>query len=248
MVAAGADRYGPLRTPELRWLCNQRGLSPYGLKRDLIAQLDEQDGQNVESSSECFASGLEPFRELEELAAQLKASPSTAATPKSAAKAKAEPVQTKAVPPMADPSVPMPAGPMPSLVAPAQAKMPPPSAQGLTSDERALRGLLEFFACSDVQSTGQNKLFALKYREFVKTVFDFLQSDITSATPTSMASTAAAAAAAAAAATTDAILRGNGLAEVAPDLEILSATDAHETWASEMWQKAKEIIDTHLKV
>ena len=253
MVVPSSEAYRPLRAPELRWLCTQRGLSPYGFKQDLVARLDEQDRQGVESSSECIAAGLEPFRELEELASQYAANPNNlspvsvnprvAATPKTAAKAK-EPPQTKATP---EPAVEA----TPSAMAPAQAKMPPMPmpmpqpgpAKPLTEDERALRGLLEFFACSDVK--GQSKLFAVKYREFVRTVFDFFQSDTVSGmtgTPTSRASTAAAAAVSAAAATTDAILRGN-IAE-APD----GAANPNETWSAEMWQKCQEVIATHLEV
>lgn len=35
--------YGPLRVPELRWLCHQRGLTPYGRKQELLQRLEEQD-------------------------------------------------------------------------------------------------------------------------------------------------------------------------------------------------------------
>ena len=271
--------YGPLRAPELRWLCSERGLSIHGFKQDLVARLSEQDQQGVESTSECTASGLEPFRELEELAAQLTARPASPYTvnPRTAAKAK-EPPPTKAAgghagPPPQErqqaqgpqPRQPIIVGPkasMPSM-APAQAKMPPaiPAAvpvapvvppatnqPGLTEDERALRGLLEFFACSDVK-TGEGKLFASRYRDFVRTVFDFLQSDIGSTSAgsvTSAASTAAAAAAAAAAATTDAILRGN-LARAPGPEEADNSQGSQEPWSSDMWQKCKEVIDTHLQ-
>ena len=44
MAAEGAT-YGPLRIPELRWLCQQRGLTPYGRKRELLSRLEEQDQQ-----------------------------------------------------------------------------------------------------------------------------------------------------------------------------------------------------------
>ena len=251
MVVVG-DNYGPLRAPELRWLCNQRGLSPYGLKRGLVARLDEQDQQGIESSSECYACGLEPFRELEELAAkyaserQASSGPRSAATAKTAAKAK-EPPQTKA---SVEPK-PLPVGPMASPIAPAQAKMPPLAKQGLTDEERRLRSMLEFFACADTQSTkstGKDMLFALKYKDFVKTVFDFLQSD--SAAPSSglepMASTAMATAAAAAAAMTDALLRGTNPQDAAPNTEINTA-ELNETRSSNMLQQVKEMLEAHLQ-
>jgi len=275
------DGYGPLRAPELRWLCSQRGLSPYGLKQDLIARLDEQDQQGVVSSSECFSPGLEPFRELEELAQKLAANPRVAATPKTPAKAKTSGPMLAPMAPMApmapkapvmaptslpvvparlapiSPTLPVPAGEVPSSpsmpsmgVAPAQAKMPPqpgPGQQGLTKDERALRGLLEFFACSDVKNSGGTNLFACKYRDFVRTVFDVLQFDLedanTAGSLEATAATAAAATAAAAAVTTDAILRGN-VEEVVEE----GQGESNETWSSEMWQKCKDVIDTHLQV
>ena len=116
--------------------------------------------------AECPAPGLEPFRELEELAAQLAEAKLPAATAAAAATA-------SAVPKVA------PAQPKGHPVAPAQAKVPPavpplpvppisrPEGVGLSHEERALRSLLEFFACSDVERKGQDALFNCKYREFL---------------------------------------------------------------------------------
>ena len=118
--------------------------------------------------AECPAPGLEPFRELEELAAQL----AEAKLPAAAAAAAA--ATASAVPKVA------PAQPKGHPVAPAQAKVPPavppvlpvppisrPEGVGLSHEERALRSLLEFFACSDVERKGQDALFNCKYREFL---------------------------------------------------------------------------------
>lgn len=239
MAAEGAT-YGPLRIPELRWLCQQRGLTPYGRKRELLSRLEEQDQQEEVPFVECPAPGLEPFRELEELAAQLAEAklPATAAATASAVP-KVAPAQPKGHP-----------------VAPAQAKVPPalppalppavpaavpsvptisrPEGVGLSHEERALRSLLEFFACSDVERKGQDALFNCKYREFIHSIYHVLQPDLAGASPA--ATTAAAATAAAAACTTDVLLRS------------AATGDGSGTGSTEMWKKCMELIENHLQV
>ena len=151
-----------------------------GLKRDLhhfASTISEHFGNSTVHGRwqvpfvECPAPGLEPFRELEELAAQLaeaKLPAATAAAATASAVPKVAPAQPKGHP-----------------VAPAQAKVPPalppavpaavpsvptisrPEGVGLSHGERALRSLLEFFACSDVERKGQDALFNCKYREFL---------------------------------------------------------------------------------
>ena len=146
------DGYGPLRVPELRWLCSQRGLSPYGRKLELLAQLQEQDRKGTVPYAECRAPGLEPFQALEDLAQQLR--PATA------------PTEAKA--------------------APAQPKAP----QQLTDDQRGLRSLLELFACADVPRKGE-PLLRLKYRDFIRSVFEVLRPS-SGAAPQAVAAAAAA--------------------------------------------------------
>ena len=154
--------YGPLRVPELRWLCSQRGLTPYGRKRELLARLEEQDSiePTAQQLAECHAPGLEPFRELEHLAESRNEAANEGDTEaKSLALASPSPTAPAQAKSQATP-----------FVAPAQAKVPPiprPEGVGLSSDERALRGLLEFFACSDVERKGTDALFNCRYREFL---------------------------------------------------------------------------------
>lgn len=94
---------------------------------------------------ECPAPGLEPYTELEQLAAQLTESKAPVA-PEAPAMA---PAQAKA-----------------ASMAPAQPKVPPARPAGTLSDEeRDLRNLLQFFACSDVNK--DDPLLNLKYREFL---------------------------------------------------------------------------------
>lgn len=178
--------YGPLRVPELRWLCSQRGLTPYGRKRELLARLEEQDSTEptAQQLAECHAPGLEPFRELETLAENLlKDNDNVGAVGAVGGRndgGNNDTAEAKSL--VAFPSLPSPASVAPAqaksqavvpFVAPAQAKVPPipriprPEGVGLSSDERALRSLLEFFACADVERKGQDTVLNCKYREFL---------------------------------------------------------------------------------
>lgn len=177
--------YGPLRVPELRWLCSQRGLTPYGRKRELLARLEEQDSTEptAQQLAECHAPGLEPFRELETLAETLLNGGNCENVGARHDGGTEGPDTAEAKSVVAFPSLPLPspASVAPAqaksqatpFVAPAQAKVPPipriprPEGVGLSSDERALRSLLEFFACSDVERKGQDTLLNCKYREFL---------------------------------------------------------------------------------
>lgn len=179
--------YGPLRVPELRWLCSQRGLTPYGRKRELLARLEEQDSAEptAQQLAECHAPGLEPFRELETLAENLlndNDNVGAVGVRNDGGNNGGNNDTAEAKSLVAFPSLPSPASVAPAqaksqavvpFVAPAQAKVPPipriprPEGVGLSSDERALRSLLEFFACADVERKGQDTVLNCKYREFL---------------------------------------------------------------------------------
>ena len=257
--------YGPLRVPELRWLCSQRGLTPYGRKRELLARLEEQDSTEptAQQLAECHAPGLEPFRELETLAENLLNDNDNVGAVgvrndggNNGGNEGGNNDTAEAKSLVAFPSLPSPASVAPAqaksqavvpFVAPAQAKVPPipriprPEGVGLSSDERALRSLLEFFACADVERKGQDTVLNCKYREFIHSVFMVLQPDLLSGANGSSA-TAAAAAAAAAACTTDTLLRS------AAQQEVPGGTNSKETWSTEMWKKCVDLIENHFSV
>eukprot|EP00931_Biecheleriopsis_adriatica_P027505 TRINITY_DN16544_c0_g1_i1.p1 TRINITY_DN16544_c0_g1~~TRINITY_DN16544_c0_g1_i1.p1 ORF type:complete len:445 (-),score=91.92 TRINITY_DN16544_c0_g1_i1:128-1462(-) len=213
--------YGPLRVPELRWLCDQRGLSSQGPKKDLLLRLQDQDeeGRPVPLAA-MHPPSLEPREELERLAEELASNGTGAALPSPGEHARKALKASGMLPgPGTDSSRPGHGQATPGLsskaampVPPSQAATPEPSsreapvqgkpaAAALTEDERTLRGLLEFFVCSDVQRKGQPSLLQSRYRDFVREAYDALFASAGAPPATaSLASTASVAATAAAAA------------------------------------------------
>ena len=240
--------YGPLRLPELRWLCGQRGLTPYGRKRELLARLEEQDAADAAvPHAECFAPGLEPFRELEQLAEEartgrgsLGAVPALPLDGANSSAPEVAPAQAKSAPAQAK-SATLP--PWPSIPLPR-----PEKSDNLPTDDETFRGFAEFFAMQNGQGDWPNG----KYRDFLRSVSGVLQPDLLSSASSrpssSLAATAAAATAACAACTTDVILRQSNLKDQAPHVDVPKATNSEDTWSSEMWRKCMGLIDDHLQI
>eukprot|EP00747_Dinoflagellata_sp_TGD_P169026 gnl/TRDRNA2_/TRDRNA2_196860_c0_seq1.p1 gnl/TRDRNA2_/TRDRNA2_196860_c0~~gnl/TRDRNA2_/TRDRNA2_196860_c0_seq1.p1 ORF type:complete len:373 (+),score=92.26 gnl/TRDRNA2_/TRDRNA2_196860_c0_seq1:44-1120(+) len=182
-----ADRgYCKLRVPELRGLCEHRGLSNSGFKQALVARLEEQDSgvgppkpgftepvtaasamPKEAPSAESLLTRQLPSSNAEPGGAHQEANVAEVAEPSAPPSAPDEPRQSESDGDVTLVSVVQAPG--------ASAKAVATSAStGLSEDEVALRSLLKFFVCSDVQRRASATPLPLKYHEFVNVAHEVI--------------------------------------------------------------------------
>lgn len=169
-----SEGYRALKVPEVRRLCQERGLPTEGTKNELIARLETQAEPQVAIESQVQDTPKAPDESQTHDTNQAQAA--TPAVPAQASEPPAT-VQPLAGEVSETPATARPA-PATSAVANATSASSGTSVE-LTKDERALRGLLQFCVCSEVRRQSNEEMrLNMKYRELISTCFDVIKDTI----------------------------------------------------------------------